>query len=92
MTLREIKDQYAQDNWGYMKWDTAVFHYKVDIIDEDLNEVARLFAKAKLEEAAERAMVDEYNLFSGDIDTSDTHFGEDHRYTVNKESITKTPL
>lgn len=55
MTLQEVKDKYAQDNWGYMKWDTAVKNYKVGISDEDIEEIAKRYASAKLIDASNHA-------------------------------------
>ena len=50
MTLQEIKDQYAQDR-GYANF-SAMFH-KTIVTIYDIDEISKMYAKAKLEEAAE---------------------------------------
>lgn len=80
MKLQEIKDEYAR-SIGY---DDYKNYRMVSPGDPQVDEIAKLYAKAKLEEAAENATTTMITL--PDV-PYDNHFE-----VVDKYSITKTPL
>lgn len=92
MTLQEIKDQYAKDR-GFPYWEIFT---KMRIVSASIYDIIAIrYAKAKLEEAAERAMVDESDGEKVYDTQKKIYLLQDRDYvhlTVNKESITDTPL
>lgn len=87
-TLNEIKEFVAMTFYGFDSWEHIkkhTFEYSKceppAEFDEMINEIAKLYAKSKLEEAAERAEV-YYEWQSEDF----------KNYKVDKDSIINTPL
>jgi len=89
MTLQEIKDKVAKSR-GYNLWVDLTLDRKSDFGSYQIaiDEVAKLYAKEKLEEAAERAVV-KYDGSPQTLDGSGTRFA---LAVVDKKSITETPL
>ena len=75
-TLEDIKNEYAKENW---KQDWADLASWITPTELEFDEIAKRYAKAKLEEAAERATVEVEGYFN-------------HEMVVNKDSIINTPL
>lgn len=81
--LQEIKDQYA-DSRGYVDWEDYYVNNLDESVEALVGEIAKRYAKAKLEEAAENATTTMITLPDGPYDN--------HFEVVDKYSITKTPL
>jgi len=88
MTLQEIKEKYAKlvefDNWAQF----VLISEKGELLMA-LNIISKEYAKAKLEEAAERAELKTTSFNYLDINNAPR---QTQKFTVNKQSILETPL
>lgn len=89
-TLEEIKDEVVK-KYGFKNFDAFIVdqndNYSISYIDEVINEIAKLYANAKLEESAECANLRRFCMNSHKTDNVDGITIGACNYTVNKQSI-----
>ncbi len=91
-TLEQIKDEVARKK-GFSDWkDLLKYQLNLGLISRDMDEAAKLYANAKLEEAAERLKHSDggrYGCTYGDTehDSISAYFGYNEAIVDAKQSI-----